>query len=1234
MTTSPTRSSLRFLRRAVLGLVAAAALFAVVVTVGFVRARASEREDKLADQAVDAAETTMSNLVAGFGGAAGLVGSDGSIPIDQFDAYARDVVRGSPVQAVALVQVVPDARRGAVEQAIGRPVVDEIGGGPAARRPSYYVVRRVTPDPAGVAGALVGVDLHMDPVRSAAIARALATGDTVVSGPVGSLPSGAPALFVAKPLFRVGADGLPRTDEPVALLTSGFQGARLLEGITSALPAGSRVEVSDGGAPLAQTDPAPKGGVSRHVTVLDRRWLVRVDRPGRVGYGVVWLVALAGAVIVGALAIVMLRGERYERRLREGTDAMERLADLSRDLAAAREVDEVAQAVSSHVPAIVGARLAGIALVEPDERRLRMVCRPEIPPVLVAAFAEISLDARSAIPAAAETGEPLLLRDAAAIQSVLPPDQAAALEEAGCGAVAILPLSFRGTVTALVGVAWGPPPEAGQDWDARLRAISEVCTRTLERIEASQLLERREAALAALARRLSNAETENDITTAVFEDAGKAAGATYANIGFVDPRHRELVVQAASALPEDLAARYHRLPLHAGIPLTDAVVWNEPVWVSSPSEIAARYPAIVDDASRLGFEALVSLPLPDPSGAVAGAMGLAWSAPVEPDDGLRSTLGVLGDMTAQTLARVRVGDERAREGEINRRLGELAELLATAGSTEEVISTLAGGAAAAVDAQAADVGMVDEDRGVLHIIGGPGEGRTLPLDDPSLAPEVEAVATMSTVVRNEALEHAVVAVPLVDQRHRAIGVVAARFPTGRTIQADDLSATSRLADLGGQALQRAGLTDRERRRMTRLAAFATELSAARSLEDVIGAVARSGGRPVEGDEVSVGLVDESRGAVVLYRGPTEMGGVEHVELPIATPLDPIRDAVVRREKVTVVDADDWRRRYPDDAAVGDGRQAIAALPLWRAQGGRLGVVAVAWRRPISVDDRTEATLHLIARLSAQALQRAELHDLEHRLVADLQSRLVTDLPDVPGLAIATRYRAAGRGVEIGGDWFTGVALEGGRLGLVVGDMTGHGIRAVAGMAQVQATTSALLRAGLELDQVTEHASRFVAETASGLATAVLAIFDPPNGELSCVVAGQVPPLLLTPDGSSELLDRVRRPLLGVAGRGPHPMIVRKRFTPGSLLVAYTDGLIERRGEQIDDGIARLRRAIAQSTSWSANALADHLLDELLGGDDEQHDDVALVVIEAVGSPPTEGHDAAGADRSETVPAGA
>jgi serine phosphatase RsbU (regulator of sigma subunit) len=363
------------------------------------------------------------------------------------------------------------------------------------------------------------------------------------------------------------------------------------------------------------------------------------------------------------------------------------------------------------------------------------------------------------------------------------------------------------------------------------------------------------------------------------------------------------------------------------------------------------------------------------------------------------------------------------------------------------------------------------------------------------------------------------------------------------------------------------------------------------------------------------LVDEARDVLVVHEVEAVSGDGPR-ELPLEAGLDPITDAVLRRDPVVVGNIDEWQRHYPvrgAEAALA-GLESTAALQLRWADGRPLGMVSVAWRRPTRFDDQTHVTLHLIARLAAQSLQRAALRDIEHHVIADLQDRLVTDLPETPGLKVAARYRAAGAGLEVGGDWFAGFPLENGRLGLIVGDMTGHGINAVADMAQVRAMTSALLRAGLSLEEVADQASQFVAESASAVATAMIAILDPGAGRVSCIVAGQVPPMLVHADGTTEVLDDLRRPLLGVPRVNAGPLVEHRALPPGSLFVAYTDGLVERRGELIDDGIARLGSVLRRERA-SPETMADRVLEQMVGTENE--DDIALVIVQADARTPTD-----------------
>ena len=452
-----------------------------------------------------------------------------------------------------------------------------------------------------------------------------------------------------------------------------------------------------------------------------------------------WLVGLTGAVVLGALALVLLRGARYESRLRTGTEAMGTLADLSQELAVATDVDDLARAVSRHVPAIVGAELAGVAVVERAEGRVRLLPNPSIPAGLTATFGEIDLGTASPVAAAARDGEVLLLGDQDAIKSGMLPQEAGALAASGFSAVGVAPLTVEGSVAAIVGVAWRSKKPVDVAQETGLRTVSEVCTRTLERIEAARVIVERETGLATLARQLSTAATHDDVTGVMFAEARRVVGAFHANVGMLEPGGGALLTKG-SMLPEDVAQRQRRLPLDAGLPLTDAILRNETVLLEDLGAMQARYSGIVDDARASGFAALAALPLHDTAGTPMGVLAMAWSAPLRVDAALRSTLHTVADMAAQTYERVDLADERVREGDLNRRLADVGERLATAGSTEEVVATLAASAAEVVGARSAAVGVLDAGRGILHMVDDEREeGWTTSLSDLPQDPAARAV---------------------------------------------------------------------------------------------------------------------------------------------------------------------------------------------------------------------------------------------------------------------------------------------------------------------------------------------------------------------------------------------------------------------------------------------------------------------------------------------------------------
>jgi PAS domain S-box-containing protein len=306
----------------------------------------------------------------------------------------------------------------------------------------------------------------------------------------------------------------------------------------------------------------------------------------------------------------------------------------------------------------------------------------------------------------------------------------------------------------------------------------------------------------------------------------------------------------------------------------------------------------------------------------------------------------------------------------------------------------------------------------------------------------------------------------------------------------------------------------------------------------------------------------------------------------------------------------------------------------RACGGHVEVVAAgqvddghAWSQDarVSIDGATLGCLRLLLgperRLStdktlldevaeriALTIRRAQLHDHEHWIAVELQRGLLPErLPDNPRIAIAAHYQAAGVGAEVGGDWYDVFPLPGQQLGVVVGDVTGSGIRAASAMGQLRSATRAFALGDEQPGspaEVLTRLSRYLHLLAfADVFTLLYAVVDPVESVVRWASAGHPPPLLRQGIGT--------RALHGTAGVvGLDNVVYEDHHTSvegGAHLVLYTDGLIERRGETIDAGVRRLQEAIAHGPD-DPHQLCGHILSSTAIEHGQQEDDVTVVVL--------------------------
>lgn len=233
--------------------------------------------------------------------------------------------------------------------------------------------------------------------------------------------------------------------------------------------------------------------------------------------------------------------------------------------------------------------------------------------------------------------------------------------------------------------------------------------------------------------------------------------------------------------------------------------------------------------------------------------------------------------------------------------------------------------------------------------------------------------------------------------------------------------------------------------------------------------------------------------------------------------------------------------------------------------------------------------HLDRVIVRQAEERAELS-------ATLQGALLLEeLPDVPGASLAARYRPAGDS-PIGGDWYDLFFLPDGRTALALGDVAGHGVAVAPIMAQLRhALRAYLLQEGSPASAIERLGELLDWLLPTELASLVVADFAPGAGRLRVANAGHLPPLLVEPGGAARLIAVDRGPALGV-GRAVSYADTTVELPRGASIVLYTDGLVERRGEPLDQSLERLVR-VASGAAADLEALCDRLVAAAPGSDD-------------------------------------
>ncbi|MFI8510137.1 SpoIIE family protein phosphatase [Streptomyces sp. NPDC085460] len=439
-----------------------------------------------------------------------------------------------------------------------------------------------------------------------------------------------------------------------------------------------------------------------------------------------------------------------------------------------------------------------------------------------------------------------------------------------------------------------------------------------------------------------------------------------------------------------------------------------------------------------------------------------------------------------------------------------------------------------------------------------------------------------------------------------------RDPTGRPVRIVGVlrDATHELTE----SAARLGLDEGRRQRAGVVEGTTAALAYARTVQDVIDLLNDSHALEHFGAaSLVMGLLEAGRIHLVA-EGPDGafVPGTRFTRVDEPYPMS----EVIRTLRPRFIDtAEDFAASFPVlwPHISGLGITAAAYLPLI-AQARPIGALGLLYSDRIGFSEDERTLLVALSSSIAQSLQRAVLYEQEHDLAEGLQQAMLPRrIADAPGAQIAVRYRSARLGRDIGGDWYDVIPLPGGRVGAVIGDVQGHDTHAAAVMGQLRIVLRAYAAEGHTPATVMARASVFLHELdTERFATCTYAEADPGTGVVQVVRAGHVDPLVREADGSCRRVPVEGGLPLGLSaefGRLDYP-VTTLELDPGQTLMLYTDGLVEKPGADLDEGLEWLSALVRRGPS-DLQELADLLCEVVAerGGED----DVAILLLRRLGA---------------------
>jgi GAF domain-containing protein len=543
------------------------------------------------------------------------------------------------------------------------------------------------------------------------------------------------------------------------------------------------------------------------------------------------------------------------------------------------------------------------------------------------------------------------------------------------------------------------------------------------------------------------------------------------------------------------------------------------------------------------------------------------------------------------------GDDAVRV----QQLAKVTSELAAAETIDAVIEAAVNHAADAIRAAVTTLMLREGDR--LVLVGGHGlrpgvsdRWHSFPLAHPN--PASDAARQARPILLNDPHEiqqrygefvedvpegRSVVCLPLGAATH-PVGVAGLTFDNGWLPGPQELDLLMTFADVCAQAIRRIRAANEAAERARQLAFLAdasAELASSLDYRSTLAKVA-SLCVPVLADWCAVDIVerDTLTTLAVAHADPAKVAWAW--ELQRRYPPDP--DSPTGAANVIRTGASELYEEINDEMLVATARDA-EHLRLARELNLRSAIVV-----PLNVHGRTFGAITLIraendrrygpadlviaedlGRRAAMAIDNAQLHSVTRDVARQLQLAVLPErLDNIPGWQVAAHYEPGGR-AEIGGDFYDAVQLPDGRIAVFVGDVMGHGVPAAAAMAQLRSSVRAFVSVDPDPVAIIERLDQmFALLTIPQLVSIVYALIDRERGLLTLTNAGHYPPFLVRADGAVEIAATTPRRLLGA---DPDDCTSTDfRFAPGDTLLLVTDGLFERRGENVDVGLDRVRAA--------------------------------------------------------------